>query len=828
MGAAALCLLAGCATRKGRVATDIVAADAPRARAEIIIPDKPLPVETYAADELRYHIRKATGVTLEVRPESKRSPNGAHIYLGACEKTKQSGIDGAGLEANARIIRTIGSDLFIAGRDSDGRVLHPFHTNRTRCGTLFGVYDFLEKELGVRWLWPGELGEHIPRTTTLTIGGWNETVLPKLQHSRLRAVDKRSHWPNGKARHNYYVRLLPQWLRRQRFSEAISLEYGHAFGKYWQRFGKTNPEFFALKPNGKREPSGAPVLVQMCVSNPDFHDQVIDDWLVRRKKWNADRMGPRMVNGCENDKRAVDPSCTCDACRAWDPANARTLTGDNVDLIDSEKKSKTVRARHSLSDRYARYYLALQEKARKHDPDARVFSLAYADYFLPPTETTLNKNILTGITFGGGAFFPRNKAKLDESVKVWDGWKRTGASLFFRPNFTLAGGNFPIYYAGELGKLFSHCYKNGMIATDFDSLTGQWAVQGPTLYVLARIHEHPDWSTKRILAEYYSGFGPAKRAVRAYFQYWKSISRAVTPERLKACTAGIDAHGWREVFMFAGGIFTPEVMQEGERLLARAGKSAAGDPIAEKRVRFLEQGLKNAELTLETQRAYVDYKKGGSVMAFAAALNKLDSFRDALINEVVVDWGYNYWCEVAWSRGLIKMLGKEGKDLTDAWRFMWDPENKGATENWQAEAFDDSGWFSIGVKDCWERQPVGKRWAEAHNGVPYNGFAWYRNAFTVKQAAPGKRYALGFGAVDEACVIWLNGKKIHTRPYPYKGDRESWQMPFEVDITAHVRLDRPNSLAIRVEDNSGAGGIWKGVRVITSDALAQGAPLPSD
>ena len=78
---------------------------------------------------------------------------------------------------------------------------------------------------------------------------------------------------------------------------------------------------------------------------------------------------------------------------------------------------------------------------------------------------------------------------------------------------------------------------------------------------------------------------------------------------------------------------------------------------------------------------------------------------------------------------------------------------------------------------------------------------------------------LVFGAVDEACTLWVNGQKLLERPSPTRGTT-TWQEAFEVDVTAAVRTDRPNTLAVRVEDNSGAGGIWRPVWVVQSDAPA--------
>ena len=56
----------------------------------------------------------------------------------------------------------------------------------------------------------------------------------------------------------------------------------------------------------------------------------------------------------------------------------------------------------------------------------------------------------------------------------------------------LDGHNLPMIVARKLGEDFRFYARHGMIATDFDSLTGQFAAQGPNLYVLARLHDNPN------------------------------------------------------------------------------------------------------------------------------------------------------------------------------------------------------------------------------------------------------------------------------------------------------------------------------------------------
>jgi hypothetical protein len=171
----------------------------------------------------------------------------------------------------------------------------------------------------------------------------------------------------------------------------------------------------------------------------------------------------------------------------------------------------------------------------------------------------------------------------------------------------------------------------------------------------------------------------------------------------------------------------------------------------------------------------------------------------------------------SWGQSFLKRSEiSGGTELDTKWKFMWDPNNDGIDKEWSSEKYDDSKWFSIGTESCWEKQPVGKQWEQQH-GKQYDGFGWYRNQFTVSSSDSCKKIRLGFGAVDEACKVWVNGQLVLDRPFPYKGDEGSWQWAFDVDITEYVHFDKPNVLSVRVEDNSGGGGIWRPVKLLISE-----------
>lgn len=465
-------------------------------------------------------------------------------------------------------------------------------------GTLFAVYDWLESQLKARWLWPGESGTVVPSTKDVFAGATGERRTdPQLIHSRLRL----NTWAGGMGpeQRRRYIEENNVWLRRQRFVRGVDMDYGHAYTKYWDRFGSTHPEYFALRPDGVRAPFDAkrPNLVQMCVSSPALHQQVVADWLKQRQQ----TPNRPWINGIENDKTAADPACTCPNCLAWDTKGSP-----------------------SYSDRYAKYWLALQTEGRKTDPNATVIGYAYADYSEPPLETKLNSHIIVGIV--PRYSFPMSEADHQAFHTTWEGWRKTGAQLYLRPNYTLAGYDMPYVYAHQLGEELRFTAANGMVAMDFDSLTGMWGVQGINTYVLARLHIDPNRGVDEILDEYYSGFGPAAVQVKNYFTYWENVTR-LCDKNFREHTQG----GWGFVSKGGDEIYTADSFREGAALLDTAKIAAQGDAAASQRIQFLEVWLEHARLSAQALSTFHAQQKqpaaGPLKTAFVQAKTAVDDFR---------------------------------------------------------------------------------------------------------------------------------------------------------------------------------------------------------
>ncbi len=74
---------------------------------------------------------------------------------------------------------------------------------------------------------------------------------------------------------------------------------------------------------------------------------------------------------------------------------------------------------------------------------------------------------------------------------------------------------------------------------------------------------------------------------------------------------------------------------------------------------------------------------------------------------------------------------------------------------------------------------------------------WYRRSFTAPDLLPGGRVLLHFGAVDQSCTVWVNGREV--------GSHTGGYLPFTLDVTEPLQAGADNLLEVRVQDLSETG-----------------------
>ena len=544
-----------------------------QAKATVVIADEPSPVARYAAEELVEHVRKATGVTLPVVRETD-TPAGApahhRIFLGETQAAERQGLRAADLAPEAFILRTLNGDLYILGRESDE---DPLHQGNPWVGTLHGLYEILERSLKVRWLWPGELGTYIPAADEVTVAPVNETIEPFLRY-RLWSTDMG-------------IRPTAVFLRRHGMGGGARPFVGHFVQYWWDIYGKEYPEWFAMNAQGER------VGPTLCVSNQELQKHLVDARSqpertpLKHGAWARGTIYDDYWNGGDVLSLGEADStkfCHCAACQALDEPHPEGLDLSHVWM------------RRVLADRYAKLWQAAFERARRINPEVRITSFLYWQTFHAPLgDVRLGPDYHGEFVqwMGKTQWFPMPEDAYRHLEEQWLGWKKTGLTMAYRPNYFHGGYGLPFFSTRQAGEFLRFAYEHGNVGWAGDSLFNHWATQGPMLYMHMRLLKNPGMTVDQARAEYFSGFGPAAPQVERYFDYWEKFSHWVVENR------SWPVWGVRQM-VDAPHIYTPEVFASAAGVLDEALAAARQDARGEyaRRVEFIRLGLDHAAATM--------------------------------------------------------------------------------------------------------------------------------------------------------------------------------------------------------------------------------------
>ena len=284
-----------------------------QATSVIVTNGRPREGQITAAAELQEHIRMMSGATLPIVKENEWQPDPTKVLIlvGESNLSKQHGVVTKTLEPESFIVKTDRKVLILAGEDGGSK-------SNARTGTLWATYDFLQDQLGCRWIWPGDTGRRVPRRETIVVPVLNihETPVVKIRHLRLLAQDKHrvGYEKEGLGGMLDLGETYDQisedervWYRRMRLGRSFRLSAGHAFTDWWAKYKDSHRDVFAQQPDGARRPRrrANPEFVKMCVSNPKLWELQLE----RIKKYAAQGARAQMRNACVNDGRGGFFTC---------------------------------------------------------------------------------------------------------------------------------------------------------------------------------------------------------------------------------------------------------------------------------------------------------------------------------------------------------------------------------------------------------------------------------------------------------------------------------------------------------------------------------------
>ncbi|OGV70532.1 MAG: hypothetical protein A3K19_24735 [Lentisphaerae bacterium RIFOXYB12_FULL_65_16] len=296
--------------------------------------------EKLAADELAAYLAKIAGCKLEVREIADTAVPQGVIAVGSLA-VKAGLITQAELDAVRR-------DGYVV-RVADGRAAV---CGWRDLGTVYGAYALLG-QLGVKFYAPG--CEVVPHVKALTIAACEIRTKPIYEFRVVRGNLKLGHTPGN------------DMMDPEAIGEKGNIVHASEFLVPYEKYGESNPEFFALQKDGKRlhkDPDAKRFDVHLCLSNPDV------------RRISAERM--LMLIEKQSDRTFFGVSqgdgfawCECDACKALDatPGNMTDRLLDYVNFI-----ARAVAAKY---------------------PDKLIVTLAYTDATSnPPTRVMPEPNVM--------------------------------------------------------------------------------------------------------------------------------------------------------------------------------------------------------------------------------------------------------------------------------------------------------------------------------------------------------------------------------------------------------------------------------------------------
>jgi hypothetical protein len=250
-----------------------------------------------------------------------------------------------------------------------------------------------------------------------------------------------------------------------------------------------------------------------------------------------------------------------------------------------------------------------------------------------------------------------------------------------------------------------------------------------------------------------------------------------------------------------------------DRCLTEAVKKASNKPeAAHVHVLELVHNYVRAYLAMETAAAEADFstavRHADNMISVRSDLGKINP---SLI-PVTPEWASKGDGALEFHRQTYQELadrinGTNGRLVAVAprqWQFRQDPEKIGQFKQWYAPNANGQ-WKELDATLYWEAQGL-----QDEKGYGYSGHAWYRTRFDVPQAAAGQPLRLTIGGIYSTKLwLWVNGRMVDHRV------RQNTKIPFDIDVTAHIRPGQHNHIAMLIEtlppDRNARGGLHRRV-----------------
>jgi len=578
---------------------------------EIVVPENSCAVSEFAGKELQAILSESLGgkINMVKTPD----PSKISIIVGENKYSKDAGIDVSKLPRDGFIIKSSGKNIFIAGHDDKkvspeknlkGGIWGMYYER----GTLFGVYEFLERFGEVRFYFPGKIGTVIPKHSSLNIPEIDFIGNPDYTVRLFSSFD--GELPDGTKDKDSWSFKNTNYYRLRMQTRYIPNCHGLSRLGYTKRFLESHPEYFALTVNGKRY--NQPEMQhtgQLCLSS-NIKDEIYKDAEAYLTGKSAASRGITTIYGVLWDQSGFQPGyfnvmpqdgfykCQCPECKKhWinDQAASEFIWGVVCDIA---------------------------EKLKKNNIPGYITMMAYTPYKLIP-ERKIPDNVLVMLA-ESGPWYINNKdtyKREEKEIKAWV--EKMGGKIWI--------WTYPNKYANRempgIPQMTPKCIgeyyklqKPYIFGAYMESETDKYIFNYLNYYIFSRVMWNNDSDVDAILKEHYHMmFGKSANKMEDIYnifeEKWiKIIGKNVDTPLGPASVPVSEYELWEKVY-------SENEIEKLDRLFSEAEKLAAGDADSLERVKFMRKNLLGA---IKKQRAqYIAVKNEIEDLKFHAS--KTDS-----------------------------------------------------------------------------------------------------------------------------------------------------------------------------------------------------------
>lgn len=419
----------------------VVIVDDGKANAAISIAKQASSMVVEAAELLQTMVKKSSGVKLRIVKQGDKFDEKIIIRL---------------------VIDNGGDKL-----DKDGFVISSPAQNTleikggSESGVLFGVQELLERYLGVRWLIPGDLGEHVPPHSTIAIPRDKIRQEPAFFSRQLSGSLTKRQGPQR------------TFLIRQRMHGRVNFHHNLS-NLYSLKYATNHPIFFPVI-NGKRYiPASARERWQ-----PELNaDGIIEE-------------GTNTINKFFNRNPHVESySLGMNDSGSWSDSAIKSAGSrrNSVGLPD-------------LSDYYFRWANKIAEGVHIKHPGKFFGCLAYRELLDPPTKTKLNPYILPFVCYD--RMFWLNPDMRRRDMERTRNWNKVAERLAWY-DYVYGGAwyKLPRFYPHLMAEYLRFAHNNKVVAYYAEAYPIQEWIEGPKFYLLLRLLWNPDLDVDVVLDEW--------------------------------------------------------------------------------------------------------------------------------------------------------------------------------------------------------------------------------------------------------------------------------------------------------------------------------------